>query len=334
MTSNRKPDTMEGGLALLSIENLAVSFDTPAGMARAVRGVSLAVRRGETLGIVGESGSGKSALFLAALGLAGPNARVQGAAVFEGENLIGLPDRSLSALRGRRISMVFQDPASSLNPVATIGRQLDEAIRLNRRSGPRSAVPPTAKDLLIEVGIADPERRLRSYPHELSGGQNQRVMIAMMLAGSPDLLIADEPTTALDVTVQAQILDLLKRVSRARDMSIALISHDLGVVAQTCDRLAIMYAGQIVECGPIADLFDAPRHPYTAGLMASRPGIARRDRLMPIAGNVPSPLETAPGCPFAPRCGRRRDACTAGLPRPEAGAHWWRCFNPLEPVAA
>lgn len=323
-------------MTLLSIENLAVSFDTPAGLARAVRGVSLAVGKGETLGLVGESGSGKSALFLAALGLAGPNARVQGAALFEGQNLIGLPDRRLSALRGRRISMVFQDPASSLNPVATIGAQLDEAIRLNRRAGAASgpAAAPTAKELLIEVGIADADRRLRAYPHELSGGQNQRVMIAMMLAGSPDLLVADEPTTALDVTVQAQILDLLKRVSRARGMSIVLISHDLGVVAQTCDRLAIMYAGQIVECGPIADLFDAPRHPYTAGLMTSRPGIARADRLKPIAGTVPSPLESAPGCAFAPRCGRRREACCAKPPGPQAATHWWRCFNPLEPAAA
>ncbi len=320
-------------MTLLSIENLTVSFDTPHGAAHAVRGIDLAVAPGEILGLVGESGSGKSALFLATLGLAGPRARVRGSALFDGTDLVGLSDRVLSRIRGRRVSMVFQDPASSLNPVMTIGRQLDEAIRLNRQNPGRPG-SAAARDLLAEVGIPDPGRRLRSYPHELSGGQNQRVMIAMMLAGNPDLLIADEPNTALDVTVQAQILDLLKRISRARGMSIVLISHDLGVVAQICDTVAVMYAGRIVESGPVMDVFDAPRHPYTAGLMASRPGTAPAGRLMPIGGVVPSPFEQPAGCAFAPRCPRRRAACTAMPPTPVAGGHWWRCFNPVEAAAA
>ena len=320
-------------MTLLSIKNLQVSFDTPHGAAHAVRGIDLAVSPGEILGLVGESGSGKSALFLAALGLAGPRAQVRGSALFDGTDLVGLSDRALSRIRGRRVSMVFQDPASSLNPVMTIGRQLDEAIWLNRQR-PDQPISATAHDLLAEVGIPDPGRRLRAYPHELSGGQNQRVMIAMMLAGNPDLLIADEPNTALDVTVQAQILDLLKRVSLARDMSIVLISHDLGVVAQICDTVAVMYAGRIVECGPVMDLFDAPRHPYTAGLMASRPGTAPAGRLVPIGGAVPSPFERPVGCAFAPRCPRRREACTAVLPTPATGRHWWRCFNPVDAAAA
>ncbi|MCG8358610.1 MAG: ABC transporter ATP-binding protein [Kiloniellales bacterium] len=324
-------------MTLFALQDLQVSFQTPAGTAHAVRGVDLAVRRGEILGLVGESGSGKSALFLASLGLAGPRARVDGRALFEGENLIGLSDRALSAIRGRRVSMVFQDPASSLNPVATIGRQLDEAIGLNRPAA-TEAPPgdgwPTPRELLAEVDIPDPARRLRAYPHELSGGQNQRVMIAMMLAGAPDLLIADEPTTALDVTVQAQILDLLKRISRSRGMSIVLVSHDLGVVAQICDTIAVMYAGRIVEQGPVMQVFDAPRHPYTAGLMASRPGQARTGRLMPIEGNVPSPFDPAPGCAFAPRCARRREACMSRQPPQGSGPHRWRCFNPIEDLAA
>ena len=324
-------------MELLSIANLQVAFDTPVGPAYAVRGVDLSVRPGEILGVVGESGSGKSALFQAVLGLAGPHAEVRGSAVFEGMDLVGQPDRVLSAVRGRRLSVVFQDPSSSLNPVVRIGSQLNEAIRLNRRSGAQrssSGALPKPRDLLAEVGIADPERRLQAYPHQLSGGQNQRVMIAMMLAGNPDLLIADEPTTALDVTVQAQILDLLKQVSRTRGMSIILISHDLGVVAQICDRLAVMYAGCIVECGPVAQVFDTPRHPYTAGLMASRPGITPGDRLAPIDGNVPSPYERHPGCAFAPRCSRRRNSCLSASPEPLPGTHWWRCFNPLEAMAA
>lgn len=324
-------------MELLSIENLRVAFDTPTGPAHAVRGVDLSVRPGEILGVVGESGSGKSALFQASLGLAGPRAEVQGRVLFEGMDLVGQPDRILSTIRGRRISVVFQDPASSLNPVVRIGRQLSEAIRLNRQTETQKAgadIGPRPQDLLAEVGIADPERRLRAYPHQLSGGQNQRIMIAMMLAGNPDLLIADEPTTALDVTVQAQILDLLRQVSRARGMSIILISHDLGVVAQICDRLAVMYAGRIVECGPVENVFDTPRHPYTVGLMTSRPGIARSARLAPIDGSVPSPYEQHPGCAFAPRCSRRRETCVSASPELQSGIHWWRCFNPLEATAA
>lgn len=319
-------------MALLTIENLHVAFDTPAGRAAAVRGIDLCVQPGEILGIVGESGSGKSALFQGVLGLAGPSAKVEGRAIFDGMNLIGLPDRSMSSIRGRRLSIVFQDPSSSLNPVIRVGRQLEEAVRVNGdQAGQHARTSPLARsrELLAEVGIADAERRLRAYPHELSGGQNQRVMIAMMLAGNPDLLIADEPTTALDVTVQAQILDLLKQISRKRGMGVVLISHDLGVVAQICDRLAVMYAGRIVESGPVMDTFDAPRHPYTVGLMASRPGTARDGRLAPIGGNVPSPLESRPGCAFEPRCSRRRDICLRSQPGRGSGDHWWCCHNPL-----
>ena len=312
-------------MPLLDIQDLRVSFDTAAGPAQAVRGVDLTLARGEILGVVGESGSGKSALFLAVLGLAGARARVSGQAFFDGADLIDLSDRALSRLRGRRLSMVFQDPASSLNPVRSIGHQLKEAIRLNA-GGLSHGERPTPEALLAEVGLSDPQRQLRAYPHELSGGQNQRAMIAMMLAGNPDLLIADEPTTALDVTVQAQILDLLQDISRARGMSVVLISHDLGVVAQICDRIAVMYGGMIVESGPVEQVFDAPAHPYMRGLMAARPNGA--GRLQPIGGTVPSPFDSLPGCAFAPRCARRSARCSREVPPAVGGQRWWRCFHP------
>ena len=317
-------------MTLLDIRNLHVTFDTAAGPAHAVRGVDLQLARGEILGVVGESGSGKSALFLAALGLAGTRARVSGQALFDGADLIGLSDRALSRLRGHRLSMVFQDPASSLNPVRSIGHQLREAIRLNA-GGALGAERPTPEALLAEVGLSDPQRQLRAYPHQLSGGQNQRAMIAMMLAGNPDLLIADEPTTALDVTVQAQILDLLQDISRARGMSVVLISHDLGVVAQICDRIAVMYGGMIVESGPVGQVFDAPAHPYMQGLMAARPNGS--GRLQPIGGTVPSPLDSAPGCAFAPRCARRSARCSTEAPPRVGERRWWRCFHPVLDVA-
>jgi len=318
-------------MSLLDIQDVKVTFDTPAGPAHAVRGVDLSVGPGEIVGLVGESGSGKSVTFLALLGLAGPHARLTGRAIFDGTDLVTLEETALGRLRGRRIAMVFQDPASALNPVHRIGRQLQEAIDLNWRDG--SGAAPKAADLFAEVGLSDPGRQLRAFPHELSGGQNQRVMIAMMLAGNPDLLIADEPTTALDVTVQAQILDLLHRISRTRGMSVVLISHDLGVVAGMCDTIAVMYAGRIVEYGPVTDVFDAPAHPYLKGLMGARPGSARNARLRTIAGSVPSAITVEKGCAFAPRCGRRLEQCAAAEPDRRGDGRWWRCFNP-EPIIA
>ena len=323
-------------MTLFSLESFSVSFETPAGTAHAVRGVDLQVGEAEILGVVGESGSGKSAMLLGALGLAGPRARIAGRALYDGAVLSDMSDRDLSRVRGRQISMVFQDPASALNPVQPVGRQIREAIRLNRPQRANGSAPNAdalAHELFREVGLGDPERQLRAYPHELSGGQSQRAMIAMMLAGNPSLLIADEPTTALDVTVQAQVLDMLKRISRDRGMSVVLVSHDLGVVAQVCDRIAVMYGGQIVECGPVMEVFDAPRHPYAKGLMAARPGATPVDRLAPIEGDVPSPLAVAAGCPFAPRCARSSARCRTAPPPTAGGAHWWRCFNPL-PVGA
>ena len=314
-------------MPLLNFENLQVEFATPDGTAHAVRGVDLSVKRGEILGIVGESGSGKSVLFLAALGLLARSARVSGRAVFAGDNLIGLPDERLNSLRGRRVAMVFQDPMSSLNPVQTVGHQVGEAIRMHKARGAGGSHTP--QSLLAEVGLNDPRRQLRAYPHQLSGGQSQRVMLAMMLAGDPDLLIADEPTTALDVTVQAQILELLRSICRDRGTTIVLISHDFGVVAQICDRVAVMYAGRVAEFAPIDTLFDQARHPYTVGLLGSRPREGQDDRLKPIEGAVPSALSQIGGCAFAPRCPHRKAECAQSVARFGSETHWFYCLNPV-----
>jgi peptide/nickel transport system ATP-binding protein len=276
---------------------------------RILHGIDLEVRPGEALGLVGESGCGKSVTWLAALGLLDGRARVGGEVLLEGRNLAGAPVAELERVRGRRIAMIFQDPSSSLNPVHRIGRQLGEALRLHRGLA-GAAVDAEAQRLLDRVGIADARRRLGDYPHELSGGMNQRVMIAMALAGQPDLLIADEPTTALDATIQAQILELLAEIRRETHMAMVLISHDLGVVAENTDRVCVMYAGRIVEDAPIDAVFEAPAHPYTRGLLAALPELeGPRRMLMPIAGVVPEPANLPPGCSFAPRCDRRIDAC-------------------------
>jgi peptide/nickel transport system ATP-binding protein len=295
---------------LVSIRDLTVDF----GGVPALRGISLDISPGEALGMVGESGCGKSVTWLAALGLLPGKARISGSVTLEGRELLGAKPAVLDTVRGRRVAMIFQDPASALNPVHRVGRQVEEALKLHR--GLRGAASKAeAKRLFEQVGIPDPGRRLDAWPHELSGGQNQRVMIAMALAGQPDLLVADEPTTALDVTIQAQILELLDGIRRDTGMALVLISHDLGVVAETCDRVLVMYAGRIVEHAPARALFDAPAHPYARGLLAALPPLdGPRTRMAAIPGQVPDPARMPPGCAFAPRCPMAAADCDAGVP--------------------
>jgi peptide/nickel transport system ATP-binding protein len=274
----------------------------------------LSIRRGEALGMVGESGSGKSVTWLATLGLLPRSARVNGSARLDGMQLIeALPD-ALAEIRGGRIGLIFQDPVSALNPVHRVGAQIAEAVTQHRGLS-RTAARAEARRLLDQVGLPDPGRRLDAYPHELSGGQNQRVMIAMALAGEPDLLIADEPTTALDTTIQSQILDLLDRLRRETGMALVLISHDLSVVGEVCERIVVMYAGRIVEDAPTATLLGAPAHPYTKGLLAAVPSLdGPRRRLQAIPGNAARPGALPPGCAFAPRCTGSIDVCSAQVP--------------------
>jgi peptide/nickel transport system ATP-binding protein len=297
-------------MQLVRLSGLSVSFDG----AQALRGIDLSIRKGEAVGLVGESGCGKSVTWLAALGLLPAKARISGSVLLEGQELIGAPPATLERVRGGRIAMIFQDPASSLNPVHRIGKQITEALTLHR-SMTGSVARAEAKRLLDLVGIPDAARRLDAYPHELSGGQNQRVMIAIALAGQPELLVADEPTTALDVTIQAQILELLQDLRRQLGMALVLISHDLGVVAEACERVAVMYAGRIVEEAPVTHLFSAAAHPYTQGLLGALPPMdGPRRRLAAIPGGVPEPWAMPPGCAFAPRCGFRASACDAAMP--------------------
>lgn len=296
--------------SLVRLSGLTVAFDGDF----ALRGIDLAVSPGEAVGLVGESGCGKSVTWLAALGLLPTKARISGSVMLDDQELIGAPAAKLEKIRGGRIAMIFQDPASSLNPVHRIGRQITEALALHRNMTGQAA-RSEAKRLLDLVGIPDAARRLDAYPHELSGGQNQRVMIAIALAGQPDLLVADEPTTALDVTIQAQILELLQSLRRRLGMALVLISHDLGVVAESCDRVAVMYAGRIVEEAPVARLFAAAAHPYTQGLLGALPPMdGPRARLAAIPGGVPEPWAMPPGCAFAPRCGSRLAACDSAMP--------------------
>jgi peptide/nickel transport system ATP-binding protein len=302
------------GEPLIDIRNLTVDFDTGHRIVRALHGIDLAIHGGEAVGLVGESGSGKSVTWLAALGLLGGRARIHGEVLFEGRNLVGATAGELEAVRGARIAMIFQDPSSSLNPVYRIGQQLAEALRLHRGMTGAAALAEAGR-LIDRVGIADAVRRLRDYPHELSGGMNQRVMIAMALAGQPQILIADEPTTALDATIQAQILELLQEIRRDSSMALVLISHDLGVVAENTDRVCVMYAGRIVEDAPIATIFEAPAHPYTSGLLAALPELeGPRRRLVAIPGVVPEPWNLPPGCSFAPRCAEVEAACAVAVP--------------------
>jgi peptide/nickel transport system ATP-binding protein len=304
-------------MPLLEIRNLVTAFHTPAGRVPAVDGVSLTVERGTTLGLVGESGCGKSVTAMSVLGLvAAPGVVESGEILLDGPggsiDLVGLPEPRLRGIRGGRIGMIFQEPMTSLNPVFTIGDQVAEAVMLHRGAG-RATARARALEMLRLVRIADPEQRLDEYPHQLSGGMRQRVMIAMALACEPDLVIADEPTTALDVTIQAQILELLADLRRRLGTAILLITHDLGVVAETCDEVAVMYAGRIVERAPAAELFAHPRHPYTIGLLAARPRPGGRDPLVTIPGAVPHPQAFPAGCRFHPRCAFARLGPEAGV---------------------
>jgi oligopeptide/dipeptide ABC transporter ATP-binding protein len=302
---------------LLEVKNLQTHFFTRAGVVRSVDGVSLHLERGELLGLVGESGCGKSVTALSVMRLVGAPGRIVGGEIwFDGEDLRAASENRMREIRGDDIAMIFQDPMTSLNPVYTVGEQIAEALRLHRKLS-RGAARSAAIEAMREVAIPDPARRAGDYPHQLSGGMRQRVMIAMALACDPKLLIADEPTTALDVTIQAQILELLDGLRKSRELAILLITHDLGVVAEVADRVAVMYTGRIVEESPVAELFARPKMPYTEGLLKSVPkltvGEAQKvERLQTIEGTVPKPTDLPPGCHFAPRCQYRMPRCTEG----------------------
>jgi oligopeptide/dipeptide ABC transporter ATP-binding protein len=318
---------------LLDIRDLRTYFYTKDGIVKAVDGVSLQVRRGEVVGLVGESGCGKSVTSFSVLRLVGyPGKIVSGEIIFDGQDILKMSRDEITALRGNRISMIFQQPTSCLNPVFDAGFQLGEVSEIHKAMG-RKAGRARAVELLKLVGIPDPERRVTSFPHELSGGMAQRVMIAMALACTPDLLIADEPTTALDVTIQAQILDLMRNLHQNMGTSIILITHDLGVVSEMCQRVAVMYAGQIVEETDVRTLFKDPQHPYTVGLIGSIPVLGKmKDELDVIPGNVPNLINLPPGCRFASRCRARvehnLDICTREEPqlKPVASRHTVRCW--------
>ena len=318
---------------LLEVEDLRVEFTTRRGIVHAVNGISFAIAPGETLGIVGESGCGKSVTSLAVLGLLARNGRVRsGRALFDGRNLIELSDRALRGLRGREIAMIFQDPMTSLNPVLTIGRQIRETLETHFDLS-RKEAEARAAELIDRVGIPSARARLRDYPHQFSGGMRQRAMIAMALACEPKLLIADEPTTALDVTIQAQILDLLRELVAEENAALILITHDLGVVAGMCERVNVMYAGMFMETGSAEQLFGSPRHPYTLGLLQSVPRLdaGRRLRLHPIEGSPPNMLRAPTACPFQPRCAYEVDLSGREVPQLveiEPG-HRVACFNPV-----
>ena len=319
--------------ALLRVEGLATHFHTRDGVVKAVDEVSFTVRRGEVLGLVGESGCGKSVTSLSILGLVPhPGRIVRGRVLFDGHDLSELSKQELAELRGDRISMIFQQPGSALNPVMTAGLQIEEVFELHREMT-EEVREERAIEMLQRVGIPDPGRRARAYPHELSGGMAQRIMIAMALACDPDLLIADEPTTALDVTIQAQILDLMRALQRESNTAVLLITHDLGVVAEMADRVAVMYAGEIVEEADVHTLFSDPKHPYTQGLLGSIPVLGEvKEQLETIPGVVPSLVELPPGCRFASRCKARIEheltICTEVSPSllPVDDAHTVRCW--------
>jgi peptide/nickel transport system ATP-binding protein len=307
---------------LLTVEDLTVTFATDEGDIAAVRGVSFALRAGETLGIVGESGSGKSVSSMAVLGLLPKAARVAGSVRFRGEELLGKSENEYAKVRGQKIAMIFQDPFSSLTPVYTVGRQIAEAVQAHQDVSKRQAWE-RAVELLGIVGMPSPRQRADSYPHELSGGMRQRVVIAIAMANDPDVIIADEPTTALDVTVQAQVLQALEAARAETGASLILITHDLGVIAGHADRVGVMYAGRLVETGSVEDIFYRPRMPYTLGLLGSLPRLddAAKRRLTPITGAPPSLLNLPPGCPFLPRCPMAQAICeSVEPPLVDAGA--------------
>lgn len=298
---------------VLSIRDLRITFDTPLGSLEAVRGVDLDVHAGEMVGVVGESGSGKSVTFLAAMGLLPHQAKVSGSVMLNGQEMLGASNKVLRNMRGGLMSMIFQDPLSALNPVHRIGDQIVEMLKAHQPKMSDKDAAKRAVELLDIVGIPQAAERAHQYPHEFSGGMRQRVVIAIAIANNPKVLIADEPTTALDVTVQAQILEVIERVQKSFGTAVVLITHDLGVIARVADRVNVMYAGRNVEKGGVDSLFDHPSHPYTRGLLASLPheGI---ERLTPITGFPPNMLMPPPGCGFAPRCSHATDACLVSLP--------------------
>jgi peptide/nickel transport system ATP-binding protein len=317
-------------MSLLTVTDLRVTLRTSRGPADALRGVSFALDKGQTAGLIGESGCGKSITALALMGLLPEGARVAGSIRFDGQELTTLDESALCALRGRRIGMVFQEPMTALNPLHTVGHQIAEPLRLHLGLSPRDA-RARALELLQRVRLPEAARRLDAYPHQLSGGQRQRVVIAIALACGPDLLIADEPTTALDVTVQREVLDLIAELVAERGMALLLISHNLGVMARTVRELMVMYGGSVVESGPTTSVFRRLAHPYTRALFASRPrlGLARGTRLATIAGRVPELADLPAGCPFADRCDYVIDACRPTMPAPVvvAPAHAVRCIR-------
>ncbi|CEJ15076.1 Oligopeptide transport ATP-binding protein OppD [bacterium YEK0313] len=337
--SLREAEAAPADAPLLEVTDLAVGFHGQDGRTtRAVDGVSFSLGAGRTLGIVGESGSGKSVTSLSIMGLLPPGAAtVTGRIAFETRDLLSLPPAALRDLRGDRLAMIFQEPMTSLNPSFTIGDQVSEAIARHRKVSQAEAARQ-ALDMLDRVRIPSPRARFHDYPHKLSGGMRQRVMIAMALACGPRLLIADEPTTALDVTIQAQILELMRRLRRETGTAIMLITHDLGVVAEVCDDVIVMYAGQVVERAPVAELFANPQHPYTVGLIGSIPRLdGRKERLAAIAGSVPNMTAPPQGCRFAPRCPFAEAACLAAPPAvaPAGPGHLTRCRRaPLERLVA
>ncbi|WP_413717006.1 ABC transporter ATP-binding protein [Silicimonas sp. MF1-12-2] len=324
-------------MTVLSVENLQTHFFTDAGVVKAVDGVSFSLEEGEVLGLVGESGSGKTVTGFSILRLVDPPGRVTGGhALFRGQDLAALPEREMRKLRGNRIAMIFQDPMMTLNPVLRIDTQMIEAVQAHEKVS-RAAARDRAVQALARVGIPSPAERLNAYPHQFSGGMRQRVAIAIALLNGPDLIIADEPTTALDVTIQSQILAEVQELARETGTSLIWITHDLAVVAGLADRIAVMYAGRIVESGPASAILTAPAHPYTAGLLGSIPGHGRRgDRLTQIPGMAPNMAHLPPGCAFAPRCPRVADACRTTAPVvTESGAgRALRCLHPLTEVLA
>ncbi len=321
---------------LLEVDNLSTWFDTVAGTVKSVNGVTYQVRAGQTLGVVGESGCGKSVTALSIMRLlAMPPARfASGEVRYRGTNLLALSEKQMRGIRGNRISMIFQEPMTSLNPVLTVGRQIAETVMLHQKVGKREAMA-RATEMLRLVQIAEPERRVHEYPHQLSGGMRQRVMIALALSCNPEVLIADEPTTALDVTIQAQILELLRSLQEKLGMGIVMITHDLGVVAESCQRVVVMYAGRKVEEAPVAELFDRPLHPYTRALMASMPSMNSSERLTEIPGMVPPLTQLGASCSFAPRCAYATERCRREVPalRGLGEDHVVACFE-AERVAA
>ena len=321
--------TTANGDVLIDIRNLRTHFFTDDGVVKAVDGVSFPIYKGKTLGVVGESGCGKSVTALSAMRLISPPGRiVEGEILFDGKNLAVLPEPEMRSIRGRDISMIFQEPMTSLNPVFTVGFQIGEAVMLHLKKNKAEAREHTIK-MLEKVRIPSPQTRVDEYPHQMSGGMRQRIMIAMALACNPKLLIADEPSTALDVTIQAQILDLMRDLQQEFGMSIMIITHDLGVVAELADHVAVMYASKVVEYAPVKELFANPLHPYTNGLFKSRPSLATKkgERLSVIQGTVPNALRFPPGCKFHPRCPMAVERCKSVEPqlRELRPGHWVAC---------